>query len=357
MPLLFKPGLQIIVTPLNQVGRQNISLLAKPGLLSISICSETASYMKYWAVIVSPEQLMKPGGEFETLLRKPLFVQQIIGIIFDEAHCIATWGEFHLEYRELERLRYILPCYVFRNNIPFMLASAMLTVDNLAHVKRLLHMHSDKLLTIQTSVNHANIKLCVRKIMYSLSLYQDLTFLIPDGWKDGDPVPPKFLIFFDDIQDSIVVAKTIQKQLPSALHHRIKWFNSDMTTRFKEDELDRLISGETWGLCTTESFGMGMDIPDILLVIQWRATCKLATLWQQWGRAVRDRGGKESTAILFAEKEYFDDMQEEKCQWQETKKWKAEENKACMAIRQRTLHVHFNDSLAGNIFSNCSWFY
>jgi hypothetical protein len=92
-----------------------------------------------------------------------------------------------------------------------MLASATLTVDNLTHVKWLLHMHSDKLLTIQTSVDCANIKLCVRKIMYSLSSYQDLSFLIPDGWKDGDPIPPKFLIFFDDIQDSIPAAKTIQK--------------------------------------------------------------------------------------------------------------------------------------------------
>ncbi|KAG1724792.1 hypothetical protein EDB19DRAFT_1618803, partial [Suillus lakei] len=50
--------------------------------------------MKYWAIIVSPEQLMKPGGGFEKLLCKPLFAQQIIGIIFDKAHCIATWGDF-----------------------------------------------------------------------------------------------------------------------------------------------------------------------------------------------------------------------------------------------------------------------
>ncbi|KAG1837971.1 hypothetical protein DFJ58DRAFT_718801 [Suillus subalutaceus] len=162
--------------------------------------------MKYQGVIISPEQLMKPGGEFKKLLCKPLFTQQIIGIIFDEVHCIATWGEFHPEYRELECLWYILPRY-----IPFMLASATLTVDNLTHVKRLLHMYSDKLLTIQTSVDHANIKLCIHKIMYSLSSYQDLLFLIPDGWKDGDPAPPKFLIFFDDIQDSIAAAKTIQR--------------------------------------------------------------------------------------------------------------------------------------------------
>ncbi|KAI6115258.1 hypothetical protein EV401DRAFT_1865422, partial [Pisolithus croceorrhizus] len=50
----------------------------------------------------------------------------------------------------------------------------------------------------------------------------------------------------------------------------------------------------------------GMDVPDILLVIQWRATCKLAALWQRFGRAVRDRQ-LTGTAILFAEKDHFDD--------------------------------------------------
>ncbi|KAG2030606.1 hypothetical protein BDR03DRAFT_821755, partial [Suillus americanus] len=49
----------------------------------------------------------------------------------------------------------------------------------------------------------------------------------------------------------------------------------------------------------------GMDVPDVLLVIQWKATCKLSTLWQRWGRAVRDRE-LQGTAILFAEKDYFD---------------------------------------------------
>jgi len=47
MPLLFKPGIQIIVTPLNQLGRQNISSLAKAGLLSISISSDTASWSNF----------------------------------------------------------------------------------------------------------------------------------------------------------------------------------------------------------------------------------------------------------------------------------------------------------------------
>lgn len=49
-----------------------------------------------------------------------------------------------------------------------------------------------------------------------------------------------------------------------------------------------------------------MDIADIRLIIQWRATCRLETLWQRFGCAVRNREltGK---AVLFAEKDHFDD--------------------------------------------------
>ncbi|KAG2343222.1 hypothetical protein BDR05DRAFT_884789, partial [Suillus weaverae] len=122
---------------------------------------------------------------------------------------------------------------------------------------------------IKTSIDRFNIKLCVRKIKHTLASFQDLGFLIPDAWKNTDPIPPKFLIFFDSIQEAILAAKSLQRRLPLEMRDKIKWFNSDMTTEYKENEVSRLTSGETWGLCTTESFGMGMDIPDITLVIQW----------------------------------------------------------------------------------------
>ncbi|KAG2356880.1 hypothetical protein BDR07DRAFT_1299288 [Suillus spraguei] len=95
-------------------------------------------------------------------------------------------------------------------------------------------------------------------------------------------------LFFDNIQDSIMATKSLQKQLPLEMHDKIKWFNSDMTTEYKENKVSCPTSGETWALCTTELFGMGMDIPDIMLVIQWRATCKLSTLWQRCECAARD---------------------------------------------------------------------
>ncbi|KAI6125678.1 hypothetical protein EDD16DRAFT_1474111, partial [Pisolithus croceorrhizus] len=63
----------------------------------------------------------------------------------------------------------------------------------------------------------------------------------------------------------------------------------------------------------------GMDVPDITIVVQWRATCGLSTLWQRWGhvgRAHRESG----MAVLFAEKDLFDDMKEEKRFQQQARK-------------------------------------
>ncbi|KAG1889560.1 P-loop containing nucleoside triphosphate hydrolase protein [Suillus subluteus] len=315
-------GILIVVTPLNQLGQQSVSFLEKAGIKSIPISAETASMANfsgiedscYRAIITSPEQLMKPGGEFEKLLRNVNFASKLIGIIFDEAHCIVTWGEFRAEYKELERLRYILPCQV-----PFIVASATLTSDALRDICRLLHIRPENLATIHVSTDRPNIKIGVRKIKYSLTSYADLAFLIPASIKLDDPPPPKFLVFFDSIQDGINAAKYLRARLPPDLRDKVKWFNSDMTTEFKEGEVTNLIVGDTWGLCTTEAFGMGMDVPDVALVVQWRASCKLSALWQRFGCAARDHM-LEGTALLFAEKEYFDDVRDDKRKHQERKK-------------------------------------
>ncbi|KAG1898743.1 P-loop containing nucleoside triphosphate hydrolase protein, partial [Suillus fuscotomentosus] len=130
IPLLFRQGIQIVITPLNMLGKQNATSLAKAGIRAISISSETATTanfaairaLQYQAVPVSPEQIMKPNGEFERLLKDDLFSSRIISIIIDEAHCLTDWGEFRPEYKELGRLRYILPPAV-----PIMITSATLT--------------------------------------------------------------------------------------------------------------------------------------------------------------------------------------------------------------------------------------
>ncbi|KAI6125679.1 hypothetical protein EDD16DRAFT_1474131, partial [Pisolithus croceorrhizus] len=208
--------------------------------------------LEYWVIIISPEQIMKPGGMFEALLKKKDFVTHIMGIIFDRAHCITTWGAFWPEYKELGRLRFILPLWV-----PYMITSAMLTPETLTDITQTLGLQGkEDHVNIQVHTDWPNIRICVCKIKHPLTSYADLAFLVPKDWTAGDPAPPKFLVFFDDIQDAITTTKTLQRHLPHDVHHKIKWFNSDMTAMYKEAEVTHLHAGDTWGLCTMESFGM-----------------------------------------------------------------------------------------------------
>jgi len=201
--------------------------------------------------VVSPEQLMKPDREFEQLLKNQLFVSQIISIVIDEAHCLTDWGEFRPEYRELGQLRYILP-----PTLPLLVVSATITKSTKNDITRLLHMQRDRTVVFRRSSDRPNIKIGVRKIKYALGSFPDLMFLIPAGFKVGDPPPPKFLVFFDNIPDSIEAAAVLRQRLPPELRDKIKWFNADMSSTFKEEELENLVSGETWGFCMTTSFGM-----------------------------------------------------------------------------------------------------
>ncbi|KAF8227606.1 hypothetical protein L208DRAFT_1295708 [Tricholoma matsutake] len=60
------------------------------------------------------------------------------------------------------------------------------------------------------------------------------------------------------------------------------YFHLTMSQSFQKDELEAMKSSEMWGLCATDVFGMGMDLPDVQLVIQWKVTCDLCTLRQKF---------------------------------------------------------------------------
>lgn len=160
---------------------------------------------KYRAVTVNPEVLMKDSGPFEKLWKNEYFASHVISLIWDESHCISTWGDFRLAYGEAARLQYMIP-----KHIRFHLASATLPPVVLSDVMRILDIEEGSAIVIQRSNDRPNIHIVVRKIRYTLSSFQDLAFIILDDWKPGDDPPPKFLIFFDDINVAISAAQFLQ---------------------------------------------------------------------------------------------------------------------------------------------------
>ncbi|KAI0682463.1 P-loop containing nucleoside triphosphate hydrolase protein [Cytidiella melzeri] len=313
LPLLFCPeGMQIFITPLNILGAQNQAQLQAKGINAISVDAQTVLPQviqditaRYRVVIVNLELASANRCPFEKLWRDCTFVSKIISIVWDEAHCISTWGAIRKEYAEAGRLQSLLV-----EEVPYIVVSATLPEKMLKDVMSTLKMEPEKTVKILRSNDHPNVYLSVCKICHSLKSYKDLHFLIPENWTPGVKLP-KFLLFFDSIQESVDATKSLWNKMPEELQHRVVWFNSHMTPQFWERTTDVFKesgpdSEGPYIIGCTDSFGLGVNIPDVDFVGQWCATCNMNTLWQRLKRVGRGPG-TEGVAVLFAESKYFND--------------------------------------------------
>ncbi|KAJ7182544.1 P-loop containing nucleoside triphosphate hydrolase protein [Mycena crocata] len=233
MPLLFVlDGIQIVVMPLNILGKQNVDSLAKVGISAITITAETAT----------PENFQ--------LWNNKAFMSKIISVVWDEAQCISKWGDFRPEYKIAGTLRHLIP-----TDIPFYITS----------------MRETKTEIFVSSHDRHNVHITVCKMKYPLNSLKDLVFLIPPG--DGTtPLPWKFVIFFSSITESIAVAQYLRSLVPLEFRDKIVWFNSEMSPEFRAEESDKCKDSQTWGLLCTESFGMvllGFTLHTIGRIAQW----------------------------------------------------------------------------------------
>ncbi len=177
-------------------------------------------------------------------------MDKVISVIFDEGHCISTWGRFREEYLESARLRHL-----FCRPVNFYIPSATLPGHILDDVIDILQISRTKLELIHRSNDRPNVYLSVRKIRHPMSSFRDLEFLIPETWTPGTPIP-KFLVFFDNIEDSIKAAEVLQKKVPPEYRDRLVWFNANSTHEFREEVTAAYTEGALFGLFCTDSFGM-----------------------------------------------------------------------------------------------------
>ncbi|KAF6765850.1 P-loop containing nucleoside triphosphate hydrolase protein [Ephemerocybe angulata] len=307
--------ISLVVTPLNLLGKQNALDLTSYGIPAIAISKENASAEvfqaigngQYRAVIINPELLTDSDGEMSQLFGKSSFTSKLLNVIFDEGHCVSTWAGFRGAYGRVGMLRYMLP------DIPFYVASATLPSTILADVLETLNMQRHRTEFIQHSNDRPDIYIKVQEMMSGVQTFKDLALCVPDGYTEASGPLDKFVAFFDKIVDTEGAVRYLRSRLPNHLAKKIRWFHATMTNEFRDEHLESFRSGETWGLCVTDAFGMGMDLPDIKLVIQYKATCDLCTLWQRFGRGARGLG-TDAVAILLVEKKDLESERQAKAE-------------------------------------------
>ncbi|KAJ6601732.1 P-loop containing nucleoside triphosphate hydrolase protein [Mycena vulgaris] len=224
----------------------------------------------------------------------------ILGLIIDEAHCISQWGgDFRKLYSLLDQLRGLLPL-----GTPVHAFSATLAPDALAEVCASLSINLGKAFFLNLGNDRPNITPSVVQMKSEADL-DALNDHLPDPTTINSPADfPKMTIFTNSVKKTHKICQHVRKFYGSRFDENIAFLHAHRTRRAKRTVMRKFRQGKIRILVATEAAGMGADIPDIELVIQFGFPKSLSVWIQRAGRAGRSPE-LHARAILLVEKSAF----------------------------------------------------
>lgn len=280
VPTLMQDGLCLVITPLIALMKDQVEALKRRGIHALAIHSgmnrqaidialDNVVYGNYKFLYVSPERL---GSEmFQARFQK----MKINLIAVDEAHCISQWGhDFRPAYLQIGDLRDAIP------EVPVIAVTATATAKVREDIMKYLRFRK-KQQVFQHTFARDNLALVVRKT-------ENKTGKILEALQR---VQGSAIIYVRSRQQTVDLAKWLSNQGISSLPYH---------AGMPHDE--RIKNQEKWQenavrvMVSTNAFGMGIDKPDVRLVIHTDLPDNPESYYQEAGRAGRD--GKPAYALL-----------------------------------------------------------
>lgn len=292
VPSLAMEGICIVVSPLvaliqdqvSQLKKRNIKAIALTGGISkeeLNNLLDNCIYGNYKFLYLSPERLQQP------LVQGRIQQMNVNLVAIDEAHCISQWGnDFRPSYLGCSILKELVP------NAPMIALTATATPKVVRDIVENLQLEQVQI--FKDSFSRSNI---VFKVKHSEDkLYQLKKYM--------DKVPGSAIVYVRSRKMSISLANFLIRNGISA-----SFFHGGIPKSDKEEKLNLWLSGKVRAMVATNAFGMGVDKPDVRLVVHYQIPDSLESYFQEAGRAGRD--GKPSTAIIVSSNEDAEKAQQQ----------------------------------------------
>jgi ATP-dependent DNA helicase RecQ len=278
VPTLLMDGICIVITPLIALMKDQVDTLRKKSIKAtmihsgmshqeILIALENCIFGDYKFLYVSPERLST-----ELFLAK-LRDLNVCMIAVDESHCISQWGyDFRPSYLRVAELRNLLP------EVPVLALTATATPDVIDDIQEKLRFRKKNV--FQKSFERKNIAYVIRKT--EDKLYEIVKIL--------NNVAGSGIIYVRSRKKTKEIATELQRQGISA-----DFFHAGLTSDDKIKKQNDWKSDQRRIIVCTNAFGMGIDKPDVRVVIHFELPNSLEEYFQEAGRAGRDE--KKSYAV------------------------------------------------------------
>lgn len=279
VPAMAKDGLCIVITPLIALMKDQVRNLRDRGIKAIAIYSgmtreeiiialENCIFGNYKFLYISPERLDTE------IFRIKLRSMKVSMITVDESHCISQWGyDFRPAYLKISEIRNLLP------GVPVLALTATATPEVVKDIQQRLAFKEENV--FRMSFERKNLAYIVRR---TESKQEELLHILKHV--DGSAI-----VYAHNRKRTKEYAQLLNENGITAT-----FYHAGLNNETKDQRQKSWVKGETRVMVATNAFGMGIDKPDVRLVVHVDIPDSPEAYFQEAGRGGRD--GKKAYAVL-----------------------------------------------------------
>ncbi|MBM6960173.1 RecQ family ATP-dependent DNA helicase [Bacteroides caecigallinarum] len=279
VPAMAKDGLCIVITPLIALMKDQVRNLRDRGIKAIAIYSgmtreeiiialENCIFGNYKFLYISPERLDTE------IFRIKLRSMKVSLITVDESHCISQWGyDFRPAYLKISEIRNLLP------GVPVLALTATATPEVVKDIQQRLAFKEENV--FRMSFERKNLAYIVRR---TESKQEELLHILKHV--DGSAI-----VYAHNRKRTKEYAQLLNENGITAT-----FYHAGLNNETKDQRQKSWVKGETRVMVATNAFGMGIDKPDVRLVVHVDIPDSPEAYFQEAGRGGRD--GKKAYAVL-----------------------------------------------------------